>query len=85
MTFADALDLSDDIPLTFDPLAVVDQGFAAEEQGDSLLKLTLLGHVFSISAGSPIPTIVTRQESDPLTIFFQSGLSLYQRLSTYRI
>jgi hypothetical protein len=84
MCWLDTFDLSDDIPLP-QPLSIVQQDFIlAEENREDLLAL-LHGQQGAWCVASFIPQPQMLPVPGALSVPPQSGLPLYQRLSTYRI
>ena len=84
MSWADTLDLSDDIPLS-QPLTVVQQAIEpAEESREDLLGL-VHGHQAVWFVVSYVPQPQMFPVSGALSVSPQSDPLLYQRFSTYRI
>ena len=82
MSLADTFDLTDDIPLSQD---ITGQALLSEEIREEILwmlALSALAHSFSAPAA---PNIQTVQVPGHLPLPLQTGLQLYQRVSTYRI
>ena len=84
MTWADTLDLSDDIPLSLS-LAVVQQAIEPDERNfEHLLDLVQDGQAVAFLTPC-IPQSRMPAVSGARFVFLQSDLSLYRRFSTYRI
>ena len=84
MSWADTLDLSDDIPLS-QPLTVVQQAIAPIEEGREDLLGLVHGHQAVWLVASFVPQPQMLRVSGSLSISPQSDLPRYQRFSTYRI
>jgi len=84
MSWADTLDLSDDIPLS-QPLTVVQQAIEPDEESrDDLLGL-VHGQQAVWFVASFVPQLQMLPVPGALSVSPQSDLPLYQRFSTYRI
>jgi len=84
MSWADTLDLSDDIPLS-QPLTVVQQAIVPTEEGREDLLGLMHGHQTVWCVASFVPQPQMLRVSGSLSVPPQSDLALYQRFSTYRI
>ncbi len=84
MSWADTLDLSDDIPLS-QPLTVVQQAIEPDEESREDLMGLVHGHQAVWFVVSFVPQPQMFPVSGALSVSPQSDPLLYQRFSTYRI